>query len=43
MEIADALYMSLSSAKRKLRAIFDKLEVDNRAEAAAEAVRRGVV
>lgn len=41
--IADALYMSLSSAKRKLRAIFDKLEVDNRAEAAAEAVRRGVV
>ncbi len=43
VEIADALYMSLSSAKRKLRAIFDKLEVDNRAEAAAEAVRRGVV
>lgn len=43
VEIAEALYMSVSSAKRKLRAIFDKLEVDNRAEAAAEAVRRGVV
>ncbi|MFW6070620.1 MAG: response regulator [bacterium] len=42
-QIADALYISVSTAKRKLRAIFDKLDVDTRAEAAAEAVRRGVV
>ncbi|MFW5943473.1 MAG: response regulator [Chloroflexota bacterium] len=42
-QIAAALYISVSTAKRKLRAIFDKLDVDTRAEAAAEAVRRGVV
>lgn len=43
VEISEALYLSISSVKRKLRAIFDKLEVESRAEAAAEAVRRGVV
>lgn len=43
VQIAEALYLSVSTAKRKLRAIFDKLDVDTRAEAAAEAVRRGVV
>lgn len=43
VEISEALYLSISTVKRKLRAIFDKLEVESRAEAAAEAVRRGVV
>lgn len=43
VEISEALYLSISSVKRKLRGIFDKLEVESRAEAAAEAVRRGVV
>lgn len=43
VEIGEALFISISSVKRKLRAVFDKLNVESRAEAAAEAVRRGVV
>ena len=43
VEIGEALFISISSVKRKLRTIFDKLKVESRAEAAAEAVRRGVV
>lgn len=43
VEIGEALFLSISSVKRKLRGIFDKLDVESRAEAAAEAVRRGVV
>lgn len=43
VEIGEALFVSISSVKRKLRTIFDKLDVESRAEAAAEAVRRGVV
>lgn len=43
MQIGETLFLSISSFKRKLRAIFDKLDVDSRAEAAAQAVRRGVV
>lgn len=43
VEIGEALFLSLSSVKRKLRTIFDKLNVESRAEAAAEAVRQGVV
>lgn len=42
-DIAGALYISLSSVKRRLRTIFDKLDVESRAEAAAEAVRRDLV
>lgn len=41
-EIADQLYMSHTTVKRKLRAIFAKLNVQTRAQAAAEAVRRGL-
>lgn len=41
--LSKALFLSISSVKRKLRVIFDKLDVESRAEAAAEAVRRGVV
>jgi DNA-binding NarL/FixJ family response regulator len=43
VQIGEALFLSISSVKRKLRAIFEKLDVHSRAEAAAEAVRRGVV
>ena len=43
VDIGKALFLSISSAKRKLRVIFDKLDVESRAEAAAEAVRRGLV
>lgn len=43
VDIGKALFVSNSSVKRKLRVIFDKLDVESRAEAAAEAVRRGVV
>jgi DNA-binding NarL/FixJ family response regulator len=43
VDIGKALFVSISSVKRKLRVIFDKLDVESRAEAAAEAVRRGVV
>lgn len=42
-QIAAELYMSLTSVKRKLRAIFVKLDVQNRAEAAAKAVQRELV
>jgi len=42
-EIAQSLYMSTTSVKRKLRLIFNKLNVQTRAQAAAEAVRRGLV
>lgn len=42
-EIADRLFMSDSTVKRRLRAIFNRLGVSRRAEAVAEAVRRGLV
>ena len=42
-DIAAELYMSLTSVKRKLRIIFSKLRVQNRAQAAAEAVQRNIV
>ncbi|HLA42316.1 MAG TPA: response regulator transcription factor [Aggregatilineales bacterium] len=42
-QIAAELYMSLTSVKRKLRIIFSKLNVQNRAQAAAEAVQRDLV
>jgi len=35
--------MSQTTVKRKLRPIFDALNVQTRAQAAAEAVRRGIV
>jgi LuxR family maltose regulon positive regulatory protein len=41
--IASQLYLSNTTLKRKLRRIFVKMEVDTRAQAAAEAVRRGLV
>lgn len=41
--IATQLYLSHTTLKRKLRRIFAKMEVDTRAQAAAEAVRRGLV
>ncbi|GAB4414172.1 MAG: response regulator transcription factor [Anaerolineae bacterium] len=41
--IAGQLYLSQTTLKRKLRKIFAKMEVDSRAQAAAEAVRRGLV
>lgn len=41
--IANQLYLSNTTLKRKLRKIFAKMEVDTRAQAAAEAVRRGLV
>ena len=41
-DIADQLYLSHTTVKRKLRAIFAKLNVQTRAQAAAEAVRRGL-
>jgi DNA-binding NarL/FixJ family response regulator len=41
-DIADRLYLSHTTVKRKLRAIFAKLNVQTRAQAAAEAVRRGL-
>jgi len=42
-DIGQALYLSSTSVKRKLRQIFAKLDVQSRAQAAAEAVRRGLV
>jgi DNA-binding NarL/FixJ family response regulator len=42
-DIAAELYMSLTSVKRKLRTIFSKLKVQNRAQAAAEAVQRDLI
>lgn len=41
--IADHLSYSNATIKRKLRRIFDKLHVESRTEAAAEAIRRGLV
>lgn len=41
--IADTLSYSSATIKRKLRRIFDKLHVESRTEAAAEAIRRGLV
>ncbi|MEM7347546.1 MAG: response regulator transcription factor [Chloroflexota bacterium] len=42
-QIATDLFMSSTSVKRKLRNIFTKMDVDTRAQAAADAVRRGLV
>lgn len=42
-DIAAELFMSDTTVKRKLRKIFEKLAVQTRAEAAAEAVRRQLV
>lgn len=42
-QIGKRLFMSNTSVKRKLRKIFIKLNVQTRAQAAAEAVRRGLV
>lgn len=42
-QIAEDLYLSQTSVKRKLRKIFAKMQVESRAQAAAEAVRHGLV
>lgn len=42
-QIAANLYLSETSVKRKLRHIFTELQVQTRTQAAAEAVRRGLV
>lgn len=42
-QISSQLYISTTTVKRKLRKIFAKLNVQTRAQAAAEAVRRGLV
>ncbi len=42
-KIATELYLSETTVKRKLQDIFEKLGVTTRAQAAAEAVRRGLV
>lgn len=42
-KIAAELYLSETTVKRKLQDIFEKLGVATRAQAAAEAVRRGLV
>lgn len=42
-QIASDLFISLATVKRKLRKIFNKLNVQNRAQAAAEAVQRGLI
>lgn len=42
-DIAGELYMSSTTVKRKLRKIFEKMNVQTRTQAAAEAVRRGLV
>jgi DNA-binding NarL/FixJ family response regulator len=41
-DIATELYMSKTTVKRKLRKIFSKMNVQTRAQAAAEAVRLGL-
>jgi DNA-binding NarL/FixJ family response regulator len=41
--IAAQLYLSPTTLKRKLRKLFAKMEVQTRAQAAAEAVRRGLL
>jgi len=42
-QMAAELYMSVASVKRKLRHIFDKLKVQNRAQAAAVIVQRNLI
>ena len=42
-KIAAQLYLSETTVKRKLQDIFEKLGVSNRAQVAAEAVRRGLI
>lgn len=42
-DIAARLFISDSTVKRRLRSIFDRLGVNRRAEAVAEAMRRGLV
>jgi two-component system response regulator DevR len=42
-QMASDLYMSVASVKRKLRLIFDKLNVQNRAQAAAVIVQRNLI
>jgi DNA-binding NarL/FixJ family response regulator len=42
-DIGDVMYMSKATVKRKLRHIFTCLDVQSRTQAAAEAVRRGLV
>lgn len=42
-DIGKVMYMSEATVKRKLRTIFEQLGVQTRAQAAAEAVRRGLV
>ncbi len=42
-QIAAELYMSETTVKRKLQEIFEKLSVHSRAQAAAAAVRRGLI
>jgi DNA-binding NarL/FixJ family response regulator len=42
-QIGDVMYMSKATVKRKLRHIFTCLDVQTRAQAAAEAVRQGLV
>jgi two-component system, NarL family, response regulator DevR len=42
-EMAAELYMSVASIKRKLRQIFTKLNVHNRAQAAAVIMQRGII
>ena len=42
-EIADRLHWSEITVKRKVQDIFEKLGVDNRVKAVAEAIRRGLI
>ena len=42
-EIAQKLYVSSVTVKRKVQEIMEKLDASNRAQAAAEAARRGLV
>ena len=42
-KIAAELYLSEATIKRKLQEIFEKMAVHSRAQAAAEAVRRGLI
>ena len=42
-EMSTAIYCSEATSKRRLRAIFQKLEVTTRTQAVAEAVRRGLI
>jgi LuxR family maltose regulon positive regulatory protein len=42
-QIADELYMSDTTVKRRLRVVFTKLGVSRRAEAVGVAARRGLL